>query len=80
MKHPFSPLVHFSPWPMAIVSQSISSELFSDLDPDQVGSAFIWVRGSGSGCIKWREKQSLTNQVLGVFHRKLYLSSLNLKK
>ena len=28
----------------------------SDVDP--VGSEFIWVRGSGSRGIKWREKQS----------------------
>ena len=46
--------------------------LYSDVDPD--GSAFIWVSGSGSRGIKWREKQSLT------FIIKSYLSGLNLKK
>ena len=40
------------------------------MDPDPVGSGFIWVRGSGSGSrgmkslIKLREKQSLTNKNL----------------
>ena len=41
----------------------------SDMDPDPVGSAFIWVRGSGSGSrgIKLREKQSLTKKVSYFF-------------
>ena len=38
------------------------------MDPDPVGSGFIWVRGSGSrgikSLIKSREKQSLSNKNL----------------
>ena len=34
----------------------------SDVDPDPVGSAFIWVRGSRG--IKLREKQSLIKKKL----------------
>ena len=39
--------------------------IYNDVDPDPVGSAFIWVRGSGTGSrgLKWMEKQSLTNIV-----------------
>ena len=42
----------------------------SDVDPDPVGSGFIWVHGSESGSrcikvlIKWREKQGLKNKNL----------------
>ena len=50
------------------------------MDPDLVRSTFIWVRGSGSRGIKLSEKQSLTNKFLGFFCRKLYFSSLKLKK
>ena len=54
----------------------------SDVGPDPVGSRFIWVRVSGSrgikSLIKWSEKQSLTMKPF--FRRKLYFSSLNLKK
>ena len=35
----------------------------SDVDLDPIGSAFIWVCGSGSRRIKLREKQSSTNKV-----------------
>ena len=52
----------------------------SDVDPDPVGSAFIWVSGSGFGSrgITLSEMQSLTNKLF--FCRKLYFSILKLKK
>ena len=50
-----------------IISLILSISLYSDVDPDPVGSAFIWVRGSGSRGIKLREKQTLTNNFLKVF-------------
>ena len=45
----------------------------SDVEP--VGSAFIWVRGSGSGSrgIKLREEQSLTNKLLCFFFVENYI-------
>ena len=39
------------------------SSLASDLDPDPVGSAFIWVCGSGSRGIKLREKAEFNQQI-----------------
>ena len=39
----------------------------SDVDPDTVGSAFIWVRGSRSRGIKLTKKQSLTKKKLRYF-------------
>ena len=52
------------------------------MDQDPVGSAFIWVRGSGSGSSgkKLREKQSLTNKFFGFFDRKLYFFKSETKK
>ena len=48
----------------------------SDVDPDPVGSEFIWVRGSGSRGIKAEFNQQ---NVWGFFCKRLYFSSLNLK-
>ena len=52
----------------------------SDVDPDPVGSEFIWVRGSGSGprVIKCRVKQSSTNKVF--FSRKWFFFKSEPKK
>ena len=45
---------------------------------DPVGSAYIWVRGSGSRGVKSREKQSFTN--IWVFFRwKLYFEPKKLE-
>ena len=55
----------------------------NDVDPDPVGSAFIWVRGSGSAFRRYimKGKAEFNQQIFGVFfRRKLYFSSLNLKK
>ena len=43
----------------------------SDVEP--VGSAFIWVRGSGSRGIKLRE--SLTKKILVVFWENIFFKS-----
>ena len=63
----------------------------SDVDPDPVGSGFIWVRGSGSR-IRLRiriQRYKITDKIKGkaefnqqnfFFGRKLYFSSLNLRK
>ena len=50
----------------------------SDVDPDlgPVGSAIIWVRGSR--WYKMKGKEEFNQQFF--FRRKLYFSSLNLKK
>ena len=60
----------------------ISAHKSSDVvpDPDSFGTLDSGPHsesGSGSRGVKWREKQSLTNI---FFRRKLYISSLNLKK
>ena len=44
----------------------------SDVDPYLVGSAFIWVRGSGFRGIKIKEKQSLNKVKLSLFKDNLY--------
>ena len=49
-------------WNMRILIQNNYIDS-SDVDPDPVGSAFIWVRGSGSRGIKLRKKQSLTKKM-----------------
>ena len=55
------------------------SVLCSDVNPDLVGSGFIWVRGSGSrgikSLIKWREKLSLTNKNLSFSQEIIFLKS-----
>ena len=57
----------FSVQAVGLISLFMSTPLliFSDVDLDPVGSAFIMVRGSvcGSGGIKLREKHSLTNRL-----------------
>ena len=66
-------------------------EKISDVDPHPVGSTFIlvcgsgsaniWVRGFGSRGLKWKGKSEFNQQIFwGVFRRKFYISSLNLKK
>ena len=47
-----------------------------DLDPDPVGSAFIWVRGSGSeSSHKMKGKAEFNQRIFGfLFRRKLYFS------
>ena len=47
----------------------------SDMDPDPVGSAFIWVRG-----IKLREKQRLTNKYSDFLYAIIYFKSETAKK
>ena len=44
-------------------SFGIFSPVPSDVDPDPVGTAFIWVPGSGSGSrgIKWRKSKNLSS-------------------
>ena len=54
----------------------LSIFMTNDVDPDPVGSAFIWACGSGSRGIKWRKKQSLTNKIHLFFHRKNILLKL----
>ena len=46
-------------WDSARRKGGILDNFPSDVDPDPIGSAFIWVHGSGSRGIKLSEKQSL---------------------
>ena len=39
---------------------------FSDVDPDPVGSAFIWIQRS-----QLKEKQNLTNKYLGLISQEI---------
>ena len=54
----------------------------SDVDPDPVGSVFVWARGSESGskCKKMRGKAEFNQQILGFFCRKLYFLKSETKK
>ena len=77
-----SALKFFCTWIFIITRVSIMYKtiIISYVDPQPVGSAFIWVRGSESGSrsIKGGEKEK---QSLCVFFRqKWYFSSLNLRK
>ena len=59
-----------------IVNRSSAKSLvvvISDVYQVPVGSAFIWVRGFESRCIKRREKQSFTKKVFGVFFVRNYI-------
>ena len=51
----------------------------NDVDSDPVGSAFIWVPGSGSKGMKLREKQSLTKKIWGFFWGGNYILSATKK-
>ena len=62
--------------------QEIVYLYFRDVDPDPVGSGFIWVRGSGSGFririrIQRYKMKGKTKKKRQQFRKKLYFSSLN---
>ena len=51
------------------------------MDPDPVGSGFIWVPGSGSGSRgKMQGKAEFNQQIFGFFCRKLYFSKSETRK
>ena len=50
--------------------------IVSDVYPDPVGSAFVWVRGSGSRGIQLRKILSLTNKIRCLFFAGNFLLDL----
>ena len=60
----------------SVRSLTISEITASDVDPDPVGSAFSWVHGFGSRCIK----QRLTKKIYGFFSLEIIFHKSEPKK